>query len=349
MAVDEGDRILLAGYSLSDFSMSVTEDGDVDLLSFSAGDADLFFKRLTSTGAIDTAYGTDGTVTGGVASLSETLTSIKAVDTEETFVLMTLIFTGAEFRIGLTNYNDEGMATSDETNLTLALPSSFWPYDATVDSQGRIILAGGLTPTSDFAVVRFLSGGVLDESFGNGGLVVAGSSCAHAAAFHATVAGDGSIYLIGDCHLENNGDTQVNFGIVKLTDGGELDLSFGGDGIVTTNIGTLLGTVSDDRAYTAMIDASSNLVVAGTYHETFADEKFAVVRYTTTGELDTSFGEPVVFQDTGDDSGTATGDSGSATGSSGGCALVTSANTSSEYFAILLAVFIFLGVCRTTA
>ena len=60
---------------------------------------------------------------------------------------------------------------------------------------------------------------------------------------------------------------------------GDLDTSFGGDGIVTTDIG------SDEDGQSVAIQSDGKIVVSGG-----SGGDFAVVRYNTDGSLDTSFG-----------------------------------------------------------
>jgi uncharacterized delta-60 repeat protein len=64
---------------------------------------------------------------------------------------------------------------------------------------------------------------------------------------------------------------------------GDLDTSFGSGGKVTTAIGA--GGYGQDVA----IDGSGRIVVAG-YSSNGTDDDFAVVRYTASGALDTTFG-----------------------------------------------------------
>ena len=72
--------------------------------------------------------------------------------------------------------------------------------------------------------------------------------------------------------------------MVRVQPHGTLDTSFGGTGKVTTAIGT-----SDDCGYAVAIQSDGKIVVAG-YTNNGSNIDFAVVRYTTAGALDTSFG-----------------------------------------------------------
>ena len=75
-----------------------------------------------------------------------------------------------------------------------------------------------------------------------------------------------------------------------LLSAGDLDLTFGDGGLVTTDIGAF---PSSDFAYDlAAVQADGKIVVAGTTYVTGSstDSDFAVARYNSDGSLDTSFG-----------------------------------------------------------
>jgi uncharacterized delta-60 repeat protein len=65
---------------------------------------------------------------------------------------------------------------------------------------------------------------------------------------------------------------------------GDLDTSFSTDGIVTTDIGG-----STDYGRGVAVDSAGRVIVAG-YSDNGSTYDFAVVRYTSAGVLDTTFG-----------------------------------------------------------
>ncbi len=79
---------------------------------------------------------------------------------------------------------------------------------------------------------------------------------------------------------------------------GDLDSSFGSDGIVTTDIG---GADDSDSAYGVAIQSDGKIVAAGSGGNGSGSD-FSVVRYSTDGSLDSSFGAGgKVITDTGGD------------------------------------------------
>jgi uncharacterized delta-60 repeat protein len=132
-----------------------------------------------------------------------------------------------------------------------------------------------------------LSGGVLDPTFGSGGMVSTAigpsNSAAYAVATYPAVrtANDGKVVVAGYTINPKKGPAgDENFAVVRYNLDGTPDLSFGGRGEVTTDLGT-----NFDVAQDVAVQPDGKVVVAG-----YAGNAFAVVRYNPDGSLDTSFG-----------------------------------------------------------
>ncbi|MCP4349586.1 MAG: hypothetical protein GY795_29245, partial [Desulfobacterales bacterium] len=78
--------------------------------------------------------------------------------------------------------------------------------------------------------------------------------------------------------------TDNDFAVVRYNTDGSLDTSFGGDGTVTTPVGS-----GEDMGGFAAVQSDGKIVLAG-YSFNGSDDDFAVVRYNTDGSLDTGFG-----------------------------------------------------------
>jgi len=68
---------------------------------------------------------------------------------------------------------------------------------------------------------------------------------------------------------------------------GDLDTSFSTDGILTTDVGPSPGS-NEDSGRAVVVDSTGRIVVAG-YSYNGSNQDFTVLRYTSAGELDTSF------------------------------------------------------------
>lgn len=183
----------------------------------------------------------------------------------------------------LVRYNTDG--TLDEgfgsggTVTTRIGSGGAYGNSVAVQSDGMIVVVGYVQAgvfDNDIALIRYTSTGALDMSFGSGGKVttsIAGVDGGNSVVLQS----DGRIVVAGSAGTINNGD----FAVVRYTNTGELDPSFGSGGKVTTPI-----SGSNDFGNSAALQGDGKIVVAGS-----ADGDFAVVRYTDTGALDTSFGD----------------------------------------------------------
>ncbi|MEZ5845102.1 MAG: delta-60 repeat domain-containing protein, partial [Hyphomicrobiaceae bacterium] len=124
--------------------------------------------------------------------------------------------------------------------------------------DGKIIVAGyGVVgSTVDFAVVRYNPDGTLDTSFGGGdGIVTTPVGSSNDLGLSVALQSDGRIVVAGYSYNGANND----FALVRYNADGSLDDSFGGgDGIVTTPIGS-----SHDQAYSVALQSDGRVVVAG--------------------------------------------------------------------------------------
>lgn len=125
------------------------------------------------------------------------------------------------------------------------------------------------------AVTLHAGPGDLDTGFSSDGKVITdlgGTDSANDVAVQA----DGRIVVAGA--------SAGNFAVARYTSTGTLDSSFGGDGIVITDLGG-----RDDLAAAVLVQPDGRILVAGGFGD-FISHSFAVVRYNVNGTLDTSFG-----------------------------------------------------------
>jgi uncharacterized delta-60 repeat protein len=144
-----------------------------------------------------------------------------------------------------------------------------------VDSQARLVVAGRVKPSDHaiFGVMRLLSDGTLDASFGVGGYVLLDFGVSQ---FFSSmiIQPDGRLVLVGS----NNGIV-----LIRLNDDGSLDQSFGQSGLVTTQ--------SSFTAAELALQADGSIVVIGTASGGAGHGiDVGVTRFTSSGQPDTTFG-----------------------------------------------------------
>jgi uncharacterized delta-60 repeat protein len=144
----------------------------------------------------------------------------------------------------------------------------------------------------NFGVVRYHDDGSLDTGFGAGGIVETDFAGQVDQANAVAVQADGKIVVAGLAARTGPLGADNDFALARYLGDGTLDPSFGGDGIVTTDLGT-----RTDIARALVLQPDGQIVVAGT-----VDDDVALVRYGDDGDVDTSFGRNgVTITDFGSD------------------------------------------------
>jgi uncharacterized delta-60 repeat protein len=137
---------------------------------------------------------------------------------------------------------------------------------------------------SGFGLVRYLSDGSLDQSFGRGGTVVIRSTQNAFVANALTLQPDGKVVLGGLISDVTTGSIQL--GVARYNLDGTPDSTFGADGAVSSAIGD-----AGAQANAVVIQPDGMLVVAGTAFAHGGPDQFVVARYRSDGTLDGSFGQ----------------------------------------------------------
>jgi uncharacterized delta-60 repeat protein len=150
--------------------------------------------------------------------------------------------------------------------------------DTAIQADSRIVASVALLQESAFGVRRYFNNGTLDTSFGTAGTAVIDlpkGPISENVALGVTVAmqSDGKI-LVG-------GRSNDQFTLIRLTSSGKLDTTFSNDGIVTTDFGT--GGFSDG-IHDIVVQPDGKIVAVGE-----SNGVIAIARYTTSGNLDTTF------------------------------------------------------------
>ncbi len=173
-------------------------------------------------------------------------------------------------------FGDDGVAQHDFNG------TSDRSHAIVIQPDGRIVVAGQIQINSqaDFAVLRLLSDGKIDSTFGTNGWTVTDLGTDYEFPNCAALQADGKIIAAG-----RKADVfQSDFTMVRYHTDGRVDSLFGNNGIVGTNLR------EEDEVTSIAIQPDGQILLAG-FASISAKGDFAVARYNPDGTLDKFFGE----------------------------------------------------------
>jgi uncharacterized delta-60 repeat protein len=155
-----------------------------------------------------------------------------------------------------------------------------------LQSDGKIIVAGqvSFSASNNFCgIARYNANGSIDASFGNGGRVSTDVNTKHYSELKAVaIQADGKIVVAGN--TTNLLGTNLDFTVIRYKTNGNLDSTFGTNGVVTLDFGN-----SDDFARSIAIQNDGKIIVGGDA-KVSGNVDFAAARLNTNGTLDNGFG-----------------------------------------------------------
>jgi uncharacterized delta-60 repeat protein len=263
-------------------------------------------SRFTTGGALDTSFGSQGTVStsfgkniyasanaialqadGRIVAAGWASEGVPGVGVPDDFALARYNTNGALD----TSFGSKGKVTTHISNgIDQAQAVEIYSASDPNGNAGKIVLAGSSLQggTRDFTLVRYNTNGTLDTSFGNGGIVNTSIGTGPAAAYGEAIQPDGRIVVVGYARGASPGPNE--FAVARYNANGSLDTSFGSGGTVITGFAGL-----NDRANAVVLQGDGKIVAAG--YATALDpssgknlESIALARYDSDGTLDATFG-----------------------------------------------------------
>ncbi len=271
VAIDASDRIVVAGF--------IDANGNV----FNPSNADQAIARVTQAGLLDTSFGGgDGLALAGSpgANRDDDARSV-AIDSLGRIAVAggtsfgnasnngprsTMIARWTAGGVLDPTFDGDGVLILD---LSQSGGDDFG-VDVAFDGTGKLMVLGVLS--DDPAIARVLDGGALDASFGGGdGIVQQSFLGGQDVTENILVQADGKLLVTGWPPIAG----WFHFASMRFTSTGALDATWGGDGVVTTAIG------SNERAYAALLQPDQKLILAGGLNN---DVNFVMARYLNDGQ-----------------------------------------------------------------
>ena len=265
-------------------SVAIQPDGKIVVAGVANAQAELFDRvaivRYLSNGDLDATFGNGSTVVGELAYIADMV-----LQADGKIVVVGKTAHGNTSDVIVRRYNSDGSADATFGIGGVVLTDMFSSFDGAsavaLQTDGKIVVVGQTDPGqafSDFAVLRYLSDGTLDATFGQTGKVNVDISGNYDSAHEVAIQADGKIIVVGRA--------SDDFGIARLDAGGNLDQTFGLGGKVMTDFNDAL-----DEANGVGLMSDGRIAVGGLARKVNnLDEDFGLACYTTSGQLDAGFG-----------------------------------------------------------
>jgi uncharacterized delta-60 repeat protein len=279
--------------------LAIQADGRIVAVG-TAGFESYALARYQSDGSLDPSFG------GGGKVLTE-LTGGRDVAAAVTIqadgkIVVAGRSAGARGRFALARYESDGSLDTSFGGAGIVFTDftsrNDFARDVSIDANGKVVVAGRAGRAGGrFALARYESDGRLDTSFGRDGRVVTNFTSGDDHARGVAIRPHGRIVVAGGAARGGG-----SFALARYESDGSLDVSFGGDGKVLTNL-----TQGVDIALGIAIQSNRRIVVAGHAGGTRLsprNHKLAIARYRPNGALDPSFsgdGKRAVDFTSGDD------------------------------------------------
>jgi uncharacterized delta-60 repeat protein len=242
IALQDDGKIILAGYNNDRFML----------------------LRYDTNGTLDDTFGTGGVATADVGVGSSYGQDVVIQDDGRILVGGLAFNTNSNYTFGIARFDTEGaldptFAEFGTTTFNIGSGHDFMTAIA-LQSDGKII-AGGHTwianqPTLqyDFAAVRIDENGNIDDTFGTNGMTTVHLNYDANYVTGMAIQDDDKIILSGNAELSADYD----LGMARLTADGNLDTSFGTDGITITDVNK-----DEDQGSAIALQPDGKVVVAG--------------------------------------------------------------------------------------
>jgi len=167
---------------------------------------------------------------------------------------------------------------------------------AIVLSDGKLLVAGRVTPPdgggSWLGLARYNVDGSLDTTFGDGGMTIVQEDAAGTDYVKIALDSDGGILASTDVHRTGQ---MSDFGLFRFNSDGQIDESFGDNGLVRTDVATwdvplTLDVLSDGKI---VVGGSARTTGYGVDENGRSNDKTdgVVIKYNADGTLDSGFGD----------------------------------------------------------
>lgn len=291
------DGSVAANYDLDQAkSLAIQADGKIVAAGYTTNPANISNQlfavlRFNPDGSLDTSFGNGGLATTSFSTFEDRAYAVALqLDGKIVAVGSSKISSGrsgSTLVFAVARYNPDGtldgtFGTGGKTTISFGTNPQFADTEArsvAIQADGKIVVGGF---ASAGLVARLNSNGSLDASFASGGKLTTSISASPNGS--VVIQGDGKIVFGG--FVNGTKKTGYDFAVARYNANGSVDTAFGNGGVATADFSGLT-----DRIRALAIDGNNNIVAAGSSRgSSLASDNFAVARFTSSGQLDSTFG-----------------------------------------------------------
>ncbi len=267
--------------------------------------------KSSTTVQLDSTFGVAGVAARPLSTDGDRFVAVVAAPGGKWYASGYVTLTGGDQAMAVSRLNADGsldttFGTGGTATANVAVGGKAVELGRTVavQSTGKVLLAGPIEkdPTAtgdlardaDIAVVRFLSDGKLDTTFGTAGIkrvdfgtgLTTGSTIVTPdLVWNLAVLANDKFVAIGGTKNPAAGKTDSDFAVAGFTKDGELDAKFGTNGVTIVDLD---GAVDSPRGI--QVQRDGKLVGAGYSRDGSGVVSPTLFRLTKAGQLDTTFG-----------------------------------------------------------
>ncbi len=275
------------------FGRDILEQPDGKILiagtSSNGVDNDFTVMKYTSSGELDSTFGEGGVVQIDISGATD-ITEAIALDASNRILVAGSADTGDGFAFAVTRLNSDGTIDSTFGNQGKVLIKAWttgFCKSVIVQKDHKIVLGGyvfnPLLGNNVFTLTRCTEAGLLDDEFGQQGIVMTDLGIGAGVANDMAIQQDGKIILAGQ--VLNDATFLWELALVRYDTHGVPDLSWGDEGLVRMSFPQKNFTI---KAVT--LDREKNILAAGYLGTAPSNNLFAVARFQKDGTPDATFG-----------------------------------------------------------
>jgi uncharacterized delta-60 repeat protein len=267
-------------------SMVIQTDGKIVIAGRAITTGSIFHfavARLDTNGSLDTSFDSDGVLITVIGTNANETSDAKALTLQSDGKIVVAGVatannaTGTNFAV--VRYNTDGsLDTSFDSDGTLTTDISGdgdIPAGVLIQSDGKILVTGEVdidANEEDFCLVRYNADGTLDNTFGTGGIVTTDFDGDNDNPASVILQPNGKIIVAGYSYI---GASFPDFSLARYNTDGSLDNSFGTNGLLWTDFGAGVNTIT-----AIALQTDGKIVAGGSINSGTATSEFALARYT---------------------------------------------------------------------